>query len=310
MALHYPSSRGGRGTVAVDSGAACPGLPGRAFRAGAFRAAPAAGGTRVRQYLELMRLVRERGVRKGDRTGTGTLSVFGHQMRFDLAGGFPAVTTKSLHLRSVIHELLWFLRGSTNVAWLNANGVTIWDEWADGQGELGPIYGAQWRSWPAGDGRSIDQIAQVVESIRRDPDSRRHVVSAWNVAELDRMALPPCHLLFQFYVAEGRLSCQLYQRSADVFIGLPFNIASYALLTMMVARVTGLEPGEFVHTLGDAHLYLNHLEQADVQLGREPCPLPRMKLDPGVRSLLDFVYEDFELVGYEHHPAIRAPIAV
>ena len=305
MALHYPSSRGGRGTVAVDSGAACPGLPGRAFRA-----APAAGGTRVRQYLELMRLVRERGVRKGDRTGTGTLSVFGHQMRFDLASGFPAVTTKSLHLRSVIHELLWFLRGSTNVAWLNANGVTIWDEWADGQGELGPIYGAQWRSWPAGDGRSIDQIAQVVESIRRDPDSRRHVVSAWNVAELDRMALPPCHLLFQFYVAEGRLSCQLYQRSADVFIGLPFNIASYALLTMMVARVTGLEPGEFVHTLGDAHLYLNHLEQADVQLGREPCPLPRMKLDPGVRSLLDFVYEDFELVGYEHHPAIRAPIAV
>ena len=264
----------------------------------------------MRQYLELMRLVRERGVRKGDRTGTGTLSVFGHQMRFDLAGGFPAVTTKSLHLRSVIHELLWFLRGSTNVAWLNANGVTIWDEWADGQGELGPIYGAQWRSWPAGDGRSIDQIAQVVESIRRDPDSRRHVVSAWNVAELDRMALPPCHLLFQFYVAEGRLSCQLYQRSADVFIGLPFNIASYALLTMMVAQVTGLEPGEFVHTLGDAHLYLNHLEQADVQLGREPCPLPRMKLDPGVRSILDFVYEDFELVGYEHHPAIRAPIAV
>ena len=264
----------------------------------------------MRQYLELMRLVRERGVRKGDRTGTGTLSVFGRQMRFDLARGFPAVTTKSLHLRSVIHELLWFLRGSTNVAWLNANGVTIWDEWADARGELGPIYGAQWRSWPAGGGRSIDQITQVVESIRRDPDSRRHVVSAWNVADLDRMALPPCHLLFQFYVAEGRLSCQLYQRSADVFIGLPFNIASYALLTMMVAQVTGLEPGEFVHTLGDAHLYLNHLEQADVQLGREPRPLPRMKLNPAVRSIPDFVYEDFELVGYEHHPVIRAPIAV
>ena len=264
----------------------------------------------MRQYLELMRLVRERGVRKGDRTGTGTLSVFGRQMRFDLARGFPAVTTKSLHLRSVIHELLWFLRGATNVAWLNANGVTIWDEWADARGELGPIYGAQWRSWPAGDGRSIDQITQVVESIRRDPDSRRHVVSAWNVAELDRMALPPCHLLFQFYVAEGRLSCQLYQRSADVFIGLPFNIASYALLTMMVAQVTGFEPGEFVHTLGDAHLYLNHLEQADVQLGREPRPLPRMKLNPAVRSIPDFVYEDFELVGYEHHPVIRAPIAV
>ena len=264
----------------------------------------------MRQYLDLMRLVRERGVRKGDRTGTGTLSVFGHQMRFDLARGFPAVTTKSLHLRSVIHELLWFLRGSTNVAWLNANGVTIWDEWADVRGELGPIYGAQWRSWPAGDGGRIDQIARVVESIRRDPDSRRHVVSAWNVAELGRMALPPCHLLFQFYVAQGRLSCQLYQRSADVFIGLPFNIASYALLTMMVAQVTGLEPGEFVHTLGDAHLYLNHLDQADVQLAREPRPLPRMKLNPAVRSIPDFVYEDFELAGYEHHPAISAPIAV
>ena len=264
----------------------------------------------MRQYLDLMRLVRERGVRKGDRTGTGTLSVFGHQMRFDLARSFPAVTTKSLHLRSVVHELLWFLRGSTNVAWLNENGVTIWDEWADARGELGPIYGAQWRSWPAGDGGRIDQIAQVVESIRRDPDSRRHVVSAWNVAELGRMALPPCHLLFQFYVAQGRLSCQLYQRSADVFIGLPFNIASYALLTMMVAQVAGLEPGEFVHTLGDAHLYLNHLEQADVQLAREPRPLPRMKLNPAVRSIPDFVYEDFELAGYEHHPAISAPIAV
>ena len=264
----------------------------------------------MRQYLELMRRVREHGVRKGDRTGTGTLSVFGHQMRFDLADGFPAVTTKFLHLHSVIHELLWFLRGSTNVAWLRENGVTIWDEWADERGELGPIYGAQWRSWPAGDGGSVDQIARVVENVRRDPDSRRHVVSAWNVAELDRMALPPCHLLFQFHVAEGRLSCQLYQRSADVFLGVPFNIASYALLTMMVAQVTGFEPGEFVHTLGDAHLYLNHLEQADVQLGREPYPLPRMKLNPGIGSISDFVYGDFELVGYRHHPVIKAPIAV
>ena len=264
----------------------------------------------MKQYLELMRRVREHGVRKGDRTGTGTLSVFGHQMRFDLADGFPAVTTKFLHLHSVIHELLWFLRGSTNVAWLNENGVTIWDEWADERGELGPIYGAQWRSWPAGDGGSVDQIARVVENVRRDPDSRRHVVSAWNVAELDRMALPPCHLLFQFHVAGGRLSCQLYQRSADVFLGVPFNIASYALLTMMVAQVTGFEPGEFVHTLGDAHLYLNHLEQADAQLGREPYPLPRMKLNPGIDSISDFVYGDFELVGYRHHPAIKAPVAV
>ena len=264
----------------------------------------------MKQYLELMRRVREHGVRKGDRTGTGTLSVFGHQMRFDLADGFPAVTTKFLHLHSVIHELLWFIRGSTNVAWLNENGVTIWDEWADERGELGPIYGAQWRSWPAGDGGSVDQIARVVENVRRDPDSRRHVVSAWNVAELDRMALPPCHLLFQFHVAGGRLSCQLYQRSADVFLGVPFNIASYALLTMMVAQVTGFEPGEFVHTLGDAHLYLNHLEQADAQLGREPYPLPRMKLNPGIDSISDFVYGDFELVGYRHHPAIKAPVAV
>ena len=264
----------------------------------------------MKQYLELMRRVREHGVRKDDRTGTGTLSVFGHQMRFDLSDGFPAVTTKFLHLHSVIHELLWFLRGSTNVAWLKANGVTIWDEWADERGELGPIYGAQWRSWPTGDGGSVDQIARVVENIRRDPDSRRHVVSAWNVAELDRMALPPCHLLFQFHVGGGRLSCQLYQRSADVFLGVPFNIASYALLTMMVAQVTGFEPGEFVHTLGDAHLYLNHLEQADVQLGREPYPLPRMKLNPGIDSISDFAYDDFELVGYRHHPVIKAPIAV
>ena len=264
----------------------------------------------MKQYLDLMRHVREHGVCKGDRTGTGTLSVFGYQMRFDLADGFPAVTTKSLHLRSVIHELLWFLKGSTNVAWLNANGVTIWDEWADERGELGPIYGAQWRSWPTGDDGSVDQIAQVVESIRRDPDSRRHIVSAWNVAEIDRMALPPCHLLFQFHAAGGRLSCQLYQRSADVFLGVPFNIASYALLTMMVAQVTGFEPGELVHTLGDAHLYLNHLDQADTQLGREPRPLPRMKLNPDVGSISDFVYDDFQLVGYEHHPAIKAPVAV
>ena len=264
----------------------------------------------MKQYLDLMRHVRERGVRKGDRTGTGTLSVFGYQMRFDLREGFPVVTTKSIHMRSVIHELLWFLMGSTNIAYLRDNGVSIWDEWADASGELGPVYGAQWRSWPIAGGESVDQIARVVESIRRDPDSRRHVVSAWNVGELGRMALPPCHLLFQFYVAEGRLSCQLYQRSADVFIGVPFNIASYALLTMMVAQVTGLEPGEFVHTLGDAHLYLNHLEQADTQLEREPFPLPRMELDPGVGSIFDFTYDDFTLVGYEHHPHIRAPIAV
>ena len=264
----------------------------------------------MKQYLDLMRHVREHGVRKGDRTGTGTLSVFGYQMRFDLGAGFPVATTKSIHMRSVIHELLWFLKGSTNVAWLRANGVTIWDEWADAQGELGPIYGAQWRSWPAADGGCIDQIARVVEGIRRDPDSRRHVVSAWNVADLDRMALPPCHLLFQFHVAQGRLSCQLYQRSADVFIGLPFNIASYALLTMMVAQVAGLRPGELVHTLGDAHLYLNHLDQADTQLAREPYPLPRMELDPGVGSVFDFTYGDFALAGYEHHPAIKAPVAV
>ena len=264
----------------------------------------------MKQYLDLMRHVREHGVRKGDRTGTGTLSVFGYQMRFDLREGFPVVTTKSIHMRSVIHELLWFLMGSTNIAWLRDNGVSIWDEWADASGELGPVYGAQWRSWPTASGESVDQIARVVESIRRDPDSRRHVVSAWNVGELDRMALPPCHLLFQFYVAEGRLSCQLYQRSADVFLGVPFNIASYALLTMMVARVTNLEPGEFVHTLGDAHLYLNHLEQADTQLARAPFPLPRVELNPDVGSILDFTYEDFRITGYEHHPAIRAPIAV
>ena len=264
----------------------------------------------MKQYLDLMRHVRKHGVRKGDRTGTGTLSVFGYQMRFDLGAGFPVVTTKSIHMRSVIHELLWFLKGSTNIAYLHANGVTIWDEWADERGELGPIYGAQWRSWATGNGGSVDQIARVVEGIRRDPDSRRHVVSAWNVGELDRMALPPCHLLFQFHVAEGRLSCQLYQRSADVFIGVPFNIASYSLLTMMMAQVTGLEPGELVHTLGDAHLYLNHLDQADAQLAREPYPLPQMELDTRVESIFDFTYDDFALADYRHHPVIKAPIAV
>ena len=264
----------------------------------------------MKQYHDLMRHVRKHGARKGDRTGIGTLSVFGYQMRFDLREGFPVVTTKSIHMRSVIHELLWFLMGSTNIAYLHDNGVSIWDEWADARGELGPIYGAQWRSWPTAGGDSVDQIARVVDGIRHDPDSRRHIVSAWNVGQLDRMALPPCHLLFQFYVAEGRLSCLLYQRSADVFIGVPFNIASYALLTMMVAQVTGLEPGEFVHTLGDAHLYLNHLDQADTQLGREPYLLPRMELNAGVKSISDFTYDDFALVGYEHHPAIKAPIAV
>ena len=262
------------------------------------------------QYLDLLRHILEHGVEKSDRTGTGTLSVFGYQMRFDLAQGFPALTTKKLHLRSIIHELLWFLSGSTNVAYLREHGVTIWDEWADENGELGPVYGKQWRSWPAPDGGSIDQISKVVEQIRRNPDSRRHIVSAWNAAEVDEMKLPPCHTLFQFWVAEGRLSCQLYQRSADVFLGVPFNIASYALLTMMVARATDLEPAEFVHTLGDAHLYLNHLEQARLQLTREPRPLPRMEINPDVKSLFDYEYEDFRLVGYDPHPSIKAPIAV
>ncbi|MFL6290916.1 MAG: thymidylate synthase [Thermoanaerobaculia bacterium] len=262
------------------------------------------------QYLDLLRHILEHGVEKSDRTGTGTLSVFGYQMRFDLAQGFPALTTKKLHLRSILHELLWFLSGSTNVAYLREHGVTIWDEWADADGELGPVYGRQWRSWPTPDGGSIDQIAKVVEQIRRNPDSRRHIVSAWNVAEVDRMKLPPCHTLFQFWVANGRLSCQLYQRSADVFLGVPFNIASYALLTMMVARATDLEPAEFVHTLGDAHLYLNHLEQARLQLAREPRPLPRMEISPEVKSLFAYRYEDFQLTGYDPHPAIKAPIAV
>lgn len=264
----------------------------------------------MKQYLELLERVRRQGVRKGDRTGTGTLSVFGHQMRFDLAEGFPAVTTKKLHLRSIIHELLWFLRGDTNTGYLRANKVTIWDEWADAKGDLGPVYGAQWRSWRAPDGKVIDQIANVVAGLRRDPDSRRHIVTAWNPGEIDRMALAPCHCLFQFYVADGRLSCQLYQRSGDVFLGVPFNIASYALLTLMVAQVTGLQPGEFVHTLGDAHLYLNHVQQADLQLSRQPYPLPRLHLNPGVSSVFDFAFEDICLEGYQCHPAIPAPIAV
>ncbi len=264
----------------------------------------------MRQYLDLLRHVLDHGVRKADRTGTGTLSVFGWQLRFDLAAGFPLLTTKKVHLRSILHELLWFVAGDTNVRALQAQGVTIWDEWADEAGELGPVYGRQWRSWPAHDGGTIDQLAQVVEQIRRDPDSRRHLVSAWNVAELDAMRLPPCHVLFQFWVGDGRLSCQLYQRSADVFLGLPFNIASYALLTRMVAQACGLAPGDLVHTLGDAHLYLNHLEQAHLQLGRDPRPLPEMALAPGVRSLFDFRYEDFTLSGYDPHPAIKAPVAV
>ncbi len=261
-------------------------------------------------YLDLVRLILERGTRKTDRTGTGTLSIFGHQMRFDLGAGFPLLTTKKLHVRSILHELLWFIRGQTNIAYLHEHNVTIWDEWADEQGELGPIYGRQWRSWPAPDGRCIDQLAELVERIRTEPDSRRLIVSAWNVGELDRMALPPCHLLFQFYVAEGRLSCQLYQRSADVFLGVPFNIASYALLTMMIAQVTDLRPGEFIHTFGDAHLYLNHLEQARLQLSRPPRPAPTMRLNPRVRDLFAFRYEDFTLQDYDPHPAIRAPVAV
>ena len=249
-------------------------------------------------------------MKKQDRTGTGTLSVFGYQMRFDLNEGFPAVTTKKLHFKSIIHELLWFLQGNTNVSYLQQHGVSIWDEWADENGELGPVYGAQWRSWQAADGVTIDQISRVVEEIKTFPDSRRMIVSAWNAGEISKMALAPCHALFQFYVADGRLSCQLYQRSADIFLGVPFNIASYALLTMMVAQVTGLKPGDFVHTLGDAHLYLNHLQQAETQLSRTPFPLPVMTLNPDVESLFDFQYEDFQLAGYQSHPAISAPIAV
>ena len=264
----------------------------------------------MRQYLDLLGKVRNGGARKGDRTNTGTLSLFGPQMRFDLADGFPLVTTKKLHVKSIVHELLWFLQGSTNVRYLHEHGVTIWDEWADADGDLGPVYGRQWRSWPTPDGRHIDQIGNVVAGLKRDPDSRRHIVSAWNVGELDRMALAPCHCLFQFYVADGRLSCQLYQRSADMFLGVPFNIASYALLTLMMAHVTGYEPGEFVHSFGDAHLYLNHLDQADEQLKRSPRALPRMEINPEIRSLFDFAYEDFKLVGYDPHPAISAKVAV
>jgi thymidylate synthase len=264
----------------------------------------------MKQYLDLLRHIRDHGARKDDRTGTGTLSVFGHQMRFDLAQGFPLVTTKKIHLRSVVYELLWFLRGDTNVRYLREHGVTIWDEWADDQGELGPVYGKQWRAWPAPDGRTIDQIAQVLQQLRSNPDSRRIIVSAWNVGELDQMKLMPCHAFFQFYVAGGRLSCQLYQRSADFFLGVPFNIASYALLTHMVAQQCDLEAGEFVWTGGDCHLYLNHLEQADEQLARAPLPLPRLNLRRRPPTLFDYEYEDFEFVNYQHHPAIKAPVAV
>ncbi len=264
----------------------------------------------MKQYLDLMQHVLENGAVKGDRTGTGTRSVFGHQMRFNLSDGFPLVTTKRLHLKSIIHELLWFLKGDTNVKYLQENGVSIWDEWADDQGELGPVYGAQWRSWPSPDGTSIDQIENLISDIKESPDSRRLLVCAWNVADIDKMALAPCHCLFQFYVADGKLSCQLYQRSADIFLGVPFNIASYALLTLMVAQVTDLEPGEFIHTFGDAHLYSNHLEQARRQLERDPHPLPRMKINPNVRDLFAFTFEDFELEGYVAHPHIKAPVAV
>ncbi len=264
----------------------------------------------MRQYHDLMEHVLRHGARKDDRTGTGTISVFGHQMRFDLSEGFPMVTTKKLHLKSIIHELLWFLKGDTNIAYLKANGVSIWDEWADAEGNLGPVYGKQWRSWAAPDGRTIDQIAGLVAMLRKNPDSRRLIVSAWNPADVEAMALPPCHCLFQFYVADGKLSCQLYQRSADIFLGVPFNIASYALLTLMLAQVTGLKPGDFVHTLGDAHLYLNHVEQAELQLTRPLRPLPTMQLNPAVTDLFGFTFEDFTLVGYDPHPAIKAPVAV
>ena len=264
----------------------------------------------MQQYLEMMRHVLESGVRKSDRTGTGTISVFGYQMRFSLGDSFPLLTTKKLHLKSIVYELLWMLRGETNVQYLNDHGVTIWDEWADEMGELGPVYGAQWRSWRGVDGRVIDQISWVADQIKNKPDSRRHMVSAWNPSEVDRMALPPCHTLFQFYVADGTLSCQLYQRSADIFLGVPFNIASYALLTTMMAQATDLQPGEFVHTFGDAHIYLNHLEQVNVQLSREPHPLPKMELNPSVKSIFEFDYSDFNLVGYDPHPHIRAKVSV
>ena len=264
----------------------------------------------MRQYLDLMEHVLRRGVKKHDRTGTGTISVFGYQMRFDLGDGFPLLTTKKLHLKSIVHELLWFLKGDTNIGYLKEHGVKIWDEWADERGDLGPVYGAQWRSWPAQDGQTIDQISKVVDQIKRNPDSRRLIVTAWNPAEVDRMALPPCHCLFQFYVAEGRLSCQLYQRSADIFLGVPFNIASYALLLLMAAQVTGLKAGEFIHSFGDAHLYLNHIEQAEIQLSRAPYALPRMHINPAVKDIFGFSYEDFRLEGYQAHPHIAAPVAV
>lgn len=264
----------------------------------------------MKQYLDLMRHVRDNGNVRTDRTGTGTVSVFGHQSRYDLADGFPMVTTKKLHLRSIIHELLWFLRGDSNIEYLKENGVSIWDEWADENGELGPVYGVQWRSWPTPDGGSIDQIQQVIDQIKNTPDSRRIIVSAWNVSFVNQMALPPCHALFQFYVADGKLSCQLYQRSADIFLGVPFNIASYALLTMMIAQVCDLEPGEFIHTLGDAHLYSNHLEQVELQLSREPYPLPTLKLNPEIKDLFDFTYEDIEIVDYQCHPHIKGAVAV
>ena len=264
----------------------------------------------MQQYLDLMRHVRDHGTRKEDRTGTGTVSVFGYQMRFDLSKGFPLVTTKKCHLRSILHELLWFLKGDTNIRYLHDNKVTIWDEWADEEGNLGPVYGYQWRSWPAANGGSIDQISQVIEQLRNNPDSRRIIVSAWNVSDIENMALPPCHAFFQFYVADGRLSCQLYQRSADIFLGVPFNIASYALLTLMMAQVTGLQAGDFVHTFGDAHLYLNHLEQTDLQLSRTPRQLPGMRLNPDVDDLFAFSYDDFELQNYDPYPHIKAPVAV
>lgn len=264
----------------------------------------------MKQYIDLLNHVINNGTQKSDRTGTGTISVFGYQSRYDLAEGFPVLTTKKLHLKSIIHELLWFLTGDTNVKYLQENGVRIWNEWADENGELGPVYGYQWRSWPTPDGRHIDQITQVVNSIKNNPDSRRHIVSAWNVGQIDQMKLPPCHILVQFYVADGKLSCQLYQRSADIFLGVPFNIASYALLTLMMAQVCGLQPGEFVHTLGDAHIYLNHMEQVKLQLSREPYPLPQMKINPEVKSIFDFRFEDFQLIGYQAHPHIPGVVAV
>jgi thymidylate synthase len=264
----------------------------------------------MKQYHDLLQHILDKGIKKEDRTGTGTISVFGYQMRFDLNEGFPCLTTKKLHLRSIIHELLWFLKGDTNIQYLKENNVSIWDEWADENGNLGPVYGSQWRSWPAADGRHIDQITQVLDQLKNNPDSRRIIVSAWNVGEIDKMALPPCHAFFQFYVADGKLSCQLYQRSADTFLGVPFNIASYALLTMMMAQVCGLKPGDFVHTLGDAHLYSNHLEQAKLQLTREFRPLPELKINPEIKDLFDFKYEDFELVNYDPHPHIKAAVAI